>query len=134
LPLYNLPAIVAAPRDSIVTLFEGEKCADIATALGLPHAIASAHGAKAVWLSDWTPLAGRPVAIFCDEDEDGVGYAARVAAILAALNTPADVRTLRLPGLSHGDDIEQWIEVRRRSGRGDAEILAELSALIAPPQ
>jgi hypothetical protein len=32
----------------------------------------------------------------------------------------------------HPDDIEQWIEVRRRSGRGDAEILAELSALIAP--
>jgi hypothetical protein len=134
LPLYNLPAIVAAPRDAIVTLFEGEKCADIATALGLPQAIASAHGAKAPWLSDWTPLVGRTVAIFCDEDEDGVGYGSRVSAILAGLDTPADVRIMRLPGLSDGDDIEQWIEFRRRSGRGDAEILAELNALIAPPR
>ena len=131
LPLYKLPAILAAPGGAIVSLFEGEKCADIATALGLAHATASAHGAKAVWLSDWSPLAGRIVAILRDEDEDGVAYASRVSAILAALDPPADVRIVCLDGLSEGGDIEQWIAGRRDSGRPDAEILAELSALIA---
>ncbi len=74
-------------RSAIVTLLEGEKCADIATALGLPHATASAHGAKAPWLSDWSPLAGRPVAILRDEERTGAEYAAKVAAILAALDS-----------------------------------------------
>jgi hypothetical protein len=70
------------------------------------------------------------VAILRDEDEDGASYASRVSAILAALDPPADVRIVRLPGLSDGDDIEQWIDARRYYGRSDAEILAELSALI----
>ena len=37
---------------------------------------------------------------------------------------------LNLPGLSEGEDIEQWVEARRSSGCRDAEILAELFALI----
>jgi hypothetical protein len=131
LPLYNLPAILAAPPKAVVTLFEGEKCADLAAALGLPHATASAHGAKAPWLSDWSPLAGRIVTILRDEDEDGAEYASRVSAILSALTPPADVRILRLPGLSDGNDIEQWIAYRHDCGLTDADIFAELVALIA---
>ncbi len=92
LPLYNLPAILAAPPEAIITLLEGEKCADIATAIGLPHATTSAHGAKAPLLTDWSPLAGRRVAILRDEGDDGAGYAAKVAAILAALDPPAAVQ------------------------------------------
>jgi hypothetical protein len=134
LPLYNLPFILAAPPEAIITILEGEKCAEIATALGLPHATASAHGAQAPWLSDWSPLAGRSVAILPDEGERGADYAAKVAGILADLDPPAAVRIVHLPGLSEGDDIEQWIAARRLSGQGDAEILAELSALIAPPR
>src|SRR5262245_30782584 len=62
LPLYHLPAILAAPPQATVTLLEGEKCADLATAIGLACVITSAHGAKAPQLSDWSPLAGRTVA------------------------------------------------------------------------
>jgi hypothetical protein len=131
LPLYNLPAILAAPRGAVVTVLEGEKCADIAIALGLPHVTASAHGAQASWLSDWSPLAGRIVAVLPDEDERGAEYASRVAAILSALDPPADVRMVHLPGLADGDDIEQWIAARQNGCQSDAEILAELRALIA---
>ena len=35
LPLYNLPAILAAPPEAIIAVLEGEKCTDIAAALGL---------------------------------------------------------------------------------------------------
>ena len=87
LPLYNLPAILAAPPDATVAILEGEKCADLATDLGLPHATTSAHGAKAPQLTDWSPLAGRSVAILGDADADGMGYATKVAALLAALDS-----------------------------------------------
>jgi hypothetical protein len=132
LPLYNLPAILAAPPKAIITLFEGEKCSDIATAIGLPHATASAHGAKAPQLTDWSPLAGRSVALLRDAGKDGEGYATKVAALLAAIDPPTRVHVVSLPHLSEGDDIEQWIDARRKAGRSDAEILAELRALIAP--
>ena len=132
LPLYNLPAVLAAPPEGIVTLLEGEKCADIASAIGLPHATASAHGAKAPQLTDWSPLCGRHVVILRDEGDDGAGYASKVSDILAALDPPAEVRAVRLPGLADGEDIEQWIAARRACGIPDAEILAELLALIGP--
>jgi hypothetical protein len=134
LPLYNLPAILAAPPEAVITLLEGEKCSDIASALGLRYATASAHGAKATWLSDWSPLAGRNVSILPDADEDGARYAAGVSALLADLDPPARTHVVRLPGgLSDGEDIEQWIAQRRDAGLTDADLLAELAALIAFP-
>lgn len=131
LPLYNLPTILAAPLGATIAILEGEKCVDIAAGLGLPTSTTSAHGAKAPWLTDWSALAGRYVAIVRDADDDGQGYADKVAALLAALNPPAHVQIVTLPGLSEGEDIEQWTAARRTAGRSDAEILAELRALIA---
>jgi len=131
LPLYNLPAIIAAPPEAIIALLEGEKCTDLASALGLPHATTSAHGAKAPQLTDWSALAGRSVAILGDADADGMGYVTKVAALLAALNPPAKVRAVSLPGLGDGEDIEQWAAARRSCGLTAAEILIELHTLIA---
>ena len=133
LPLYNLPGILAAPPGETVVVLEGEKCADITLQIGLSPATTSAHGAKAPWLSDWSPLAGRRVAIVRDQDEDGRSYAAHVAELLAALDPRRSVRIVTLPGLRDGDDIEQWTEARRANGQSNAQILDELGALIAPP-
>lgn len=132
LPLYNLPAILAAPPEAAIAILEGEKCADLAAALGLPRATASAHGAQAPWLSDWSPLAGRSVAILRDEGERGAEYAVRVSALLADLDPPAQAHIVRLPGLSDGEDIEQWIANGRGAGLTNADLLAELLALIEP--
>jgi hypothetical protein len=131
LPLYNLSSIIVAPADVTVALLEGEKCADIAAALGLPCATTSAHGARATQLTDWSPLAGRVVAILRDEDSDGMGYAAQATALLAGLDPPARVKVVSLPGLAAGEDIEQFTESRRSDGRTDADILAELRELFA---
>ena len=59
LPLYNLPAILAAPPTAIITLLEGEKCSDIATAIGLQHATASAPRRKSAAAHELV-AAGRP--------------------------------------------------------------------------
>lgn len=131
LPLYNLPALAAAPAEGAVAVLEGEKCADLAAVIGLVPVTTSAHGAKAPQLTDWSPLAGRTVAILGDADPDGASYAVQVAAILAALDPPARVRIVALPGLAEGDDIEQFLAARRAQGRHDGEILAELRELIA---
>jgi hypothetical protein len=133
LPLYDLPSVLAAPADATIVVLEGEKCTDIAAALGLPFATTSAHGAQAPQLTDWSPLAGRSVAILGDAGESGEDYAAKVAALLAALDPPARVRIVSLPGLADGEDIEQFVAARRDAGRTNAAILAELHALIAPP-
>ena len=133
LPLYNLPAILAAPPQTTVAVLEGEKCADIATRLGLIPATTSAHGAAAPWLTDWSPLAGRPVVILRDAGGRGEEYAAKVCELLAALGTPACVQIVSLPGLSDGEDIEQFLAARKSAGRRDAEALAELRALMAKP-
>jgi hypothetical protein len=132
LPLYNLPSILSAPAYAIIAVLEGEKCAGIATEIGLPFATTSAHGAQAPQLTDWSPLAGRNVAIVRDAGESGEDYAVKVAGLLAALDPPACVQVVPLPGLADGEDIEQFVESRRNSGATFADILAELRALIAP--
>ena len=130
LPLYNLPAVCAAAAEAIVPVLEGEKCVEIAIGLGLAHATTSAHGAQAPQLTDWSPLAGRVVAILRDEGPRGAEYAAKVAAILAALSPPATVTVVQLPGLGDGEDIEQWRAIERAQGRSRGEMLARLRALI----
>ena len=130
LPLYNLPAILAAPLEATIVLLEGEKCTDLATDLGLSIATTSAHGAKSPQLSDWTPLAGRTVAVLADADADGMGYVTKVATLLTALDPPAQIHIISLPGLSDGQDIEQWADARRSAGLGASDLLTELRSLI----
>jgi hypothetical protein len=130
LPLFNLPEVLAAPPEAVITVLEGEKCACLAAALGLSFATTSAHGAKSPWLADWSPLAGRRVAVLRDADSDGEGYAAKVACLLGELDPLAHVQIVSLPGLAEGEDIEQFIAARRSAGCADAEIIAELQALI----
>jgi hypothetical protein len=131
LPLYHLPAVLAEPPGGIVPVLEGEKCADIARGLGLVSATTSAHGAQAPQLTDWSPLAGRQVAILRDQGERGAEYASKVASLLSVLSPPPTLAAVGLPGLSDGEDIEQWAAIRRAEGRGDAGIRAELLALVA---
>ena len=123
LPLYNLPAVLASQPGVIIPVLEGEKCADIARGLGLLSATTSAHGAQAPQLTDWSPLAGRQVAIIRDEGERGAEYASKVASLLSSLSPLPTLTAIRLPGLSDGEDIEQWAApppgCRAGDGRSD---------------
>ncbi len=105
LPLYHLPEIGGAKR---VVVVEGEKCADLLSQLGLV-VTTSAHGARSAHKSDWTPLAGKDIAIIPDHDEAGESYALAVAGLLSGLSPVPTIRIVRLPLESKGDDAEQWI-------------------------
>ncbi len=75
-PLYNQPGIA---RSSSVVLVEGEKCADALIGIGI-CATTAMNGAKApVDKTDWTPLYGKHVLIWPDNDEAGKQYADAVA-------------------------------------------------------
>ncbi|MBK7898539.1 MAG: AAA family ATPase [Betaproteobacteria bacterium] len=91
-PLYNLPAIAAA--DAVV-LVEGEKCADALMQLGIVATTAMGGAATALDKTDWTPLAGKTVAVWPDHDEVGTRYAAAVIQKLASIGVT--VRRVHVP-------------------------------------
>lgn len=69
-PLLNLDQIRS--RTGTVLIVEGEKAADAATAL-FPQAVASTwpSGCKAIDKADWSPLIGRRVLLWPDNDQPG---------------------------------------------------------------
>jgi putative DNA primase/helicase len=70
-PLYNLPALAAHPQAAAV-MVEGEKAADAAALLFPDHPVLTwAGGAGAVNKADLSPLAGREVWLWPDNDEAG---------------------------------------------------------------
>ena len=91
-PLYNLPAIAAAEA---VVLVEGEKCAEALMQLGIAATTAMGGAATAIDKTDWTPLAGKTVAVWPDHDEAGARYAAAVIQRLASIG--ATVRRVYVP-------------------------------------
>ncbi len=81
-PLYGLPRLAAMP-DAPVLLVEGEKTADAAQAYFPNHAALTwSGGAKAVGKADFSPLQGRAVIIWPDNDEPGFAAALELAKIL----------------------------------------------------
>ena len=85
-PLYGLPSLAAAPDDAPVLLVEGEKTADAAQVL-FPHCavLTWSGGANAVGKADWSPLIGRAITIWPDNDEPGFKAALEIAALLKSI-------------------------------------------------
>lgn len=108
-PPLNAQAITNS--DGPVYIFEGETCCDAAASIDL-LATTSLGGSNAPDRTDWSLLRGRDVRIFPDNDPPGGKYAAKVARILTALDPPAQVRIVDLPGLPDKGDIVDWLENR----------------------
>lgn len=85
-PLYGLSSLAAAPDDAPVLLVEGEKTADAAQVL-FPHCavLTWSGGANAVGKADWSPLIGRAITIWPDNDEPGFKAALEIAALLKSI-------------------------------------------------
>ena len=128
-PIYRLPDIRELGADDPVVVVEGEKCAIAVSGIGV-EATTSSGGASAARKTDWSPLAGRDVAIFADNDADGRKYARTVTAILQVLNPPARVRIIELPDLEAKEDVANFIDARRDDGADDDTIRGELQTLI----
>lgn len=86
-PLYGLNRLAKA-LDAPVLVCEGEKAADAAQVLFPDHvAITSPNGAGSPHCADWTPLQGRIVTVWPDNDSEGRKYAenaARLALVVGA--------------------------------------------------
>lgn len=83
-PLLNLSEIRS--RTSTVLIVEGEKACDAAAKL-FPQAVCTTwpSGCKAIDKADWSPLAGRRVLLWPDNDQPGIQAMERLAQRLLAL-------------------------------------------------
>ena len=81
-PLFRIPEIALA---STVVLVEGEKCAEALASIGV-EATTAMQGAEApIDRTDWSPLSGKSVIVWPDNDEPGFAYGRRVAERLSAI-------------------------------------------------
>ncbi|MCG2659470.1 MAG: AAA family ATPase [Kiritimatiellae bacterium] len=127
-PPYGVDAL---PPKGLIYVVEGEKCQQAAAGIGLA-AVTSAGGSKAAAKSDWTAFSGREVVILPDHDTPGEAYATEVACLMGALNLPARVCIVRLPGLPDGGDIVDFLEAR--DAAEPTTIRAEIETLAAQVQ
>lgn len=124
LPLYKREEVIDALE---VWGFEGEGCVDETCKLGVV-CTTSAHGSQCAHKSDWSPLSGKIVILFADNDETGRKHMRTVATIVTTLPNPARVKIIELPGLpEHGDIVDFLAE---RDSRDTEDIIAEIRALI----
>jgi putative DNA primase/helicase len=81
-PLYNLSALAARP-DAGVIVCEGEKAADCAAEL-FPNQVAVAwpNGAQSVGKVDWSPLTGKNIMFWPDNDDEGRTAMRKAAALI----------------------------------------------------
>lgn len=95
-PLYNLPSLTAVPDDAPALLVEGEKTAGAAQVL-FPHCVALtwSGGANAVGKADWSPLTGRAIIIWPDNDEPGFKAALEIVTLLRS--NAASIRVVLPP-------------------------------------
>lgn len=114
------------PRTGPVYVVEGEKAAEAGWRVGIP--CTTSGGASSAGSADWTPLAGRDVVVLPDNDTPGLKYAIAVRDALAALNPPARVKVLQLPGLPDGGDLVEFID--ERDGHDADEVRGEIVALV----
>lgn len=111
-PLYRLPEFLKAAPEAQVWIVEGEKCAD-AVARAFPVAVTTwSGGTKSDHLSDWRPLAGRPVVLLADRDDHGREAMRRIAARLHALGAAAVKGCL--PEGEDGTDIADLLAAHPR--------------------
>jgi 5S rRNA maturation endonuclease (ribonuclease M5) len=121
--LYRLTELLAASKEEVVWICEGEKDADRLASLG-QVATCNPMGAGK-WRDHYAaPLEGRRVIILPDNDEAGRDHARQVAASLAG--RAASIKLVELPDLPEKGDVSDFLDAG-----GTVERLREL-ADIAP--
>lgn len=127
-PLYRLPDLRG---DGVAFVVEGETCADALASLGLTATTSgSADSADA---ADWTPLRGRHVVIWRDNDAAGLRYAEAVTAKLCGLAAVVDWLDLVPLALPDKGDCVDWLALNTHATAGDVLALARASPPEPPP-
>lgn len=133
-PLYYAHLVKDAEWIEVV---EGEKCADALNAYGF-NAVTSLGGAGKASKTDWTPLAGKSVRLWSDNDEPdekhpgGVGqeHMRDIQAILSQLDPPAKISLVRHDelDLGKGGDVADFID--RMKGQTEEEIKGAIQEVL----
>jgi hypothetical protein len=131
--LFKLPELRASA--GAVFVVEGEKAACAGADIGLT-CTTWPFGAEGISKADFSPLAVRDVTLLPDNDSPGRKSMQGVASILAALNPPARIRIVELPGLPPKGDLADFIALRAgqspESIRGEVEQLASAAPTWTP--
>ncbi len=127
-PLYRLPDLRG---DGVAFVVEGETCADELAGLGLTATTSgSADSADA---ADWTPLRGRHVVIWRDNDAAGLRYAEAVTAKLRGVASAVDSVHLAPLALPDKGDCVDWLATNPNATAGDVLALARVPPPDPPP-
>ncbi len=92
-PLYNIPGILKSDK---IVLVEGEKCAEALIEKGITATTAMFGANAPIDKTDWTPLKGKHIIIWPDNDEAGNKYAKNAEEKLLELGV-ASLATLKIP-------------------------------------
>ncbi|NGZ20090.1 MULTISPECIES: AAA family ATPase [unclassified Wolbachia] len=111
-PLYNIPGIMKSDK---VILVEGEKCADALIEQGITATTAMLGANAPIEKTDWSPLKGKHVIIWPDNDEPGKQYAEKVVKKLTFLGV-LSLTLLEIPenkpkGWDSADGIEEKMNI-----------------------
>jgi len=108
---WRLYDCVGIQNSDTVVVVEGEKCADLLRGYGVA-ATTSPGGAGKAKLADWTPLTGRNVILWPDNDELGRAHMKDVDAILRSLEPARRISIIKPNDLDLGDkeDAADFIE------------------------
>jgi len=103
-PLYRLGDVLAS--DAVVYICEGEKATEALRRLGVTATTSGSATSDAG--ADWTPLQGRSVRLWPDNDKAGTKYADDVATRLHVLGCAVDVLDVAEMGLPAKADAADW--------------------------
>ncbi|WP_353286212.1 AAA family ATPase [Wolbachia endosymbiont (group A) of Crataerina pallida] len=111
-PLYNISGIMKSDK---VILVEGEKCADALIEQGITATTAMLGANAQIEKTDWSPLKGKHVIIWPDNDEPGKQYAEKVVKKLTFLGV-LSLTLLEIPenkpkGWDSADGIEEKMNI-----------------------
>jgi len=102
-PLYGLERLLQRP-DTRVLVVEGEKCVDALTPVMAHHVVVCWSGGASAWdTADWTPLHGRNVDLWPDNDEPGRKAMAALAGKVIVPHCPQS-RVISPEGMPEGWD------------------------------
>jgi hypothetical protein len=121
-PLYRLPDI---SEFTDVVLVEGEKCADALAKIGIEATTASGGSNTKLDHTDWTPLAGKRVFLWADNDETGRDYMRRLEPVLTGIG--CEVLRVPLP-----EDVGQGWDAADAIAEG-RDVVSILRAAIPAP-
>ncbi|CAM2179152.1 DUF3631 domain-containing protein [Paraburkholderia sacchari] len=133
--LYGLPDLVAHPGVPVLVT-EGEQKADALTRIGSGRFVGVTSGsATSAGGADWSPLAGRLVRLWPDNDGPGEKYADEVTTKLIAHGCVVERLDVPAMGLAKAGDVIDWIEAFKAAHdrMPTAEDVLALPKVSSPP-